>query len=526
MKKSLSDFLRERKAEVEYRTDRTQAEFGAPQLSGSPVVYEVAEKTRAVVHGGVAMIHQIAVQSKLVDRLNEELILKSHMPYFESDHLLNIAYNFFCGGTALDPIEYRRQDPTYLDMLGTHSIPDPTTAGDFCRRFSPEPIDQLQDKINDARLNVWSRQPKSFFDEATVDMDGSIAPTYGECKQGMDMSDKGDWGYHPLIVSLANTNEVLFVKNRSGNRPSHEGAHIYVDKSIKLLRTAGFRKIRFRGDTDFSQTEHLDRWNDEDVLFVFGIDARKNLVNIAESLENTAWERLERPPKYEVKTQPRGKRENVKERIVIERGYKNLTLEHEDIAEVEYKPTKCEKSYRLVMLRKTISVKRGQELLFPEIRYFFYITNDREQSVSAIVFESNKRCHQENLIGNLKGMNALVMPLDNLNSNWVDLIAACLAWSLKSWSALWLAVDGRKREEELFGRPVKFSGGNRRKERLLKMEFATFLQAMITLPAQIVRSGRQTIVRLLNVNDWTATFFQLLEQLRPARRIEHACRRE
>jgi len=96
---------------VEYRTDRTQAVFGAPQLSGSPVVYEVAEKTRAVVHGGVAMIHQNAVQSGLVDRLNEVLILKSHMPYFASDHLLNIAYNFLCGGRALDHIEYRRYVP-------------------------------------------------------------------------------------------------------------------------------------------------------------------------------------------------------------------------------------------------------------------------------------------------------------------------------------------------------------------------------------------------------------------------------
>ena len=512
MKKSISDFLGERKAEVEFRTDRTQAVFGAPQLSASPVVFEVAEKTSAVSHGGVALIHQIAVQSKLVDRLNEVPILKNHLPYFESDHILNLAYNFLCGGTALDHIEYRRQDPVYLDMLGTHSIPDPTTAGDFCRRFSAEQIEQLQDKINEARLNAWSRQPKSFFGEAIVDMDGSIAPTYGECKQGMDMSYKGEWGYHPLIISLANTNEVLFVKNRSGNRPSHEGAHVDIDKSIALLRKAGFKKIRFRGDTDFSQTEHLDRWNDQDALFVFGMDARQNLEKIAESLENTAYERLERPPKYEVKTKPRGKRENVKERIVIEREYKNLTLEHEDIAEVEYKPTKCEKSYRLVILRKTISVKRGQKLLMPEIRYFFYITNDREQSAAAIVFESNKRCNQENLIGNLKGMNALAMPLDNLNSNWVYLIAACLAWSLKSWSALWLAVDSRKREEKY------------RKERLLKMEFATFLQAMMTLPAQIVRSGRQTIVRLLNVNDWTATFFQLVEQLRPAKHARGECK--
>ena len=117
MKKNISDLLEERKAEVKFRTDRTQATFGGPQLSASPVVYEISEKTRAVAHGGIPLIHQIAVQSTLIDRLNAVPILKSLMPYFESDHLLNLAYNFLCGGTALDHIEYRRQDPTYLDML-------------------------------------------------------------------------------------------------------------------------------------------------------------------------------------------------------------------------------------------------------------------------------------------------------------------------------------------------------------------------------------------------------------------------
>jgi Transposase DDE domain. len=515
MKKSLHELLEGRKREVEFRTDRTQATFGPRQLSESPVVFEVAEKTQAVSYGGLALIHQIAVQSGLIEAVNAVSVLKAHLPYHESDHVLNIAYNFLCGGTALEHIEYRRNDPVHLDMLGTHSIPDPTTAGDFCRRYTATQIDALQDKINVTRLNVWSRQPKHFFEEAVVDMDGTITPTYGECKQGMDISYKGEWGYHPLIVSLANTKEILYVKNRSGNRPSHEGAHVYVDKCIHFLRQAGFKKIRFRGDTDFSQTEHLDRWNAANVQFVFGIDAKSNLVDIAENLKNTAWERLARPKKYEIKTKSRGKREKVKEKIVIERGYKNLVLEHEDIAVVEYSPTKCKKSYRLVICRKTISVKRGQALLIPETRYFFYLTNDREQSASEIVFESNDRCNQENLIGQLKsGMSAMRMPLDNLNSNWMYLVTACLAWTLKSWTALWLAVDSRKREEK------------RRKDKLLKMEFATFLQAIIMIPAQVIHSGRQTIVRLLNGNNWTATFFQLVKQLKPATRTGYACRRE
>lgn len=503
MKKNIHEFLEKRKSEVNFRTDRLKAPFGGPQLSSSPVLFEVSEKTQAIPHGGLAAIHQIALQSGLVDAINAVPVLKFKLPYYESDHVLNIAYNFLCGGTALEHIEYRRNDPVHLNMLGTHSIPDPTTAGDFCRRYTATQIETLQDQINATRLNIWARQSSSFFKEAIVDMDGTIAPTYGECKQGMDISYKGEWGYHPLIVSLANTKEILYVKNRGGNRPSHEDAYIYVGKCISLLREAGFEKIRFRGDTDFSQTEHLDRWDDASVQFVFGINAMRNLVDIAESLENTAWERLARPAKYEIKTEVRGCRENVKEKIVNERGYKNLVLEWEDIAEKSYRPAKCKRDYRLVICRKTISVKRGQRLLFPEIRYFFYLTNDWEKRANEIIFDSNSRCDQENLMGQLKsGMGAMRMPLDDLESNWMYLVAASLAWTLKSWSALWLVVDGRKREE------------CRRKERLLKMEFATFLQAMIMVPSQILRSGRRTIVRFLNVNGWAQTFFDLVEQLK------------
>jgi hypothetical protein len=508
VKDTIHDFLSAYKQEVAFRTDHTKAPFGAPQLCQTSVRFEVSEKTRAVAHGGLALIHQLVIASGLINALNAVQVLKLKLPYYESDHLLNIVYNFLCGGTALEHIEYRRCDPIYLNMLGTHSVPDPTTAGDYCRRYTALLINLLQDKINEVRLNIWAKQGQSFFNEAVVDLDGVIAPTLGECKQGMDISYNGTWGYHPLIVSLANTNGILFVQNRSGNRPSHEGAHVYIDKSISLLRKAGFKKIRFRGDTDFTQTQHLDRWDAEEVSFVFGIDAMPNLKDLAESLEDKDWERLVRPPKYEVKTVPRGKAYNYKEKIVEERGYRNLVLEQEDVAEFEcYTPTKCKKGYRLVILRKTITVKKGQELLIPEVRYFFYLTNDYEKSVAGIVFESNARCNQENLFAQLKsGMNAMSMPLNTLNANWVYLVCGCLAMSLKSWSALWLLPDGRKREE------VK------RRDRLLKMEFPSFLQAMIRVPAQIFRSGRQLVVRLLNVNDWTATFFRLADCVRYVRR--------
>jgi hypothetical protein len=194
--------------------------------------------------------------------------------------VLGIAYNVLCGGMCLQDIERRRQDEVYLDALGAQRIPDPTTAGDFCRRFDEPAIEALQAGINETRLRVWRAQPVEFFDEAIIDADGTLAETTGECKDGMDIAYTGVWGYHPLVVSLANTQEPLFLVNRSGNRPSAEGAAERFDQARTLCRDAGFRRITFRGDTDFSQTCHVDRWDADGVRFVFGYDARANVIAI------------------------------------------------------------------------------------------------------------------------------------------------------------------------------------------------------------------------------------------------------
>ena len=101
----------------------------------------------------------------------------------------------------------------------------------------------------------------------------------------------------------------------------------------------------------------------------------------AGELPESAWERLARPPRYQVQTQERQKPENVKERIVVERGYKNLVLQCEDVAEFKCRPGHCNRDYRIVALRKLISVEKGQERLFEQYRYFFYITNERDLPV-------------------------------------------------------------------------------------------------------------------------------------------------
>jgi len=474
-------------------------------FTASNIHYEIAERTRAVGAGGIGAIHLLARKIGLIDAIDRRLhLLKVHLPYHESDHVLNMAYNLLAGGTCLEHLEWLRNDEVYLDALGARRIPDPTTAGDFCRRFFSHDIETLQEVFNETRLKVWRRQPSTFFAEAILDADGTLVETGGECKQGMDIAYDGTWGYHPLIVSLANTGEPLYVVNRSGNRPSEEGASVYFDRAVALCRRAGFKRVTLRGDTAFTQTEHLDRWNDDDVRFVFGIDAMANLYEKAEHLPQNAWRRLVRRPKYERTTEPRRRRTNVKNRIVKRREFKNLRLVKEHVAEFEYSPTKCKTTYRVVVVWKDLEVTEGQRKLFDDSRCFFYITNDWDTPAEEIVFLANGRCNQENLIGQLKsGVRSLSAPVDNLMSNGAYMVMASLAWSLKAWAALSLPERGRGKEKHAD-----------EKRTLLRMDFTTFRRAMIHVPAQIVCSGRRIVYRLLAWNPWQHIFFRFLDQLR------------
>jgi hypothetical protein len=181
-----------------------------PIMTAANIHYEIADRTRATANGGIGAMHLLMRQLGLDQAIDVHLgLLKIHLPYHDSDHVLNIAYNLLAGGTCLQHLELLRSDEAYLDA------------------------------------------------------DCTMAETSGECKQGMDINHKGQWGYHPLLLSLANTGELLFVVNRSGNRPSHEQAAYYFDRSIARCCRAGFQKIRLRGDTDFTQSEHLDRWDAE-----------------------------------------------------------------------------------------------------------------------------------------------------------------------------------------------------------------------------------------------------------------------
>lgn len=488
MKKQDSKILDQRQGELAERLDPTwHPQTDTPIFSAGNIHYEMSARTQAINYGGLGLAVLLVKSIGLATEIDKSMdLLKRHHPYHESDHILNMVYNIVTGGQCLEDLELRRQDVGYLNALGAQRIPDPTTEGDYLRRFDEQDVIAFMDAINRVRSRVWRQQQSDKRRLAIIDVDGTITETMGETKEKADFSYNGKYGYGPLVVSLANTQEPLYIINRPANRPSHDGAVKVMDRAVSWARDTGFSRVRLRGDTDFSLTTEFDRWTREGVEFVFGIDAHPSFTRIAEGLDEESYRPLKRRPKWSVKTTPRTRPLNVKKAVVRERGYENRRLKAEHVAEVEYTPSKAEGKYRMIILRKNISVERGEQELFDDIVYFFYVTNisRNELTTEDVVRQANLRCNQENLIEQLKnGVKATRLPVAEFVGNWAYMVIGALAWSLKIWLGLVL--------------PQRLNASQ-----LIRMEFRRFCDEVMQIPAQVLNHGRRLVFRLLGCNKW------------------------
>jgi hypothetical protein len=466
----------------------------APMFHSGKIHYEVGANTDAMSWGGIGAVHRLVTKLGLSKKIDESLeLLKVHLPYHESDHVLNIAYNVLCGGTRLEDIERLRHSTAYMNALGADLIPDPTTAGDFCRRFSEGDVIRLMEAINSVRPKLWQGRARDLLGGVTyIDTDGTQAPTYGSKKAGMDISYKGIWGYAPLIVSVANTKEVLYVVNRPGNVPSHTGAAPWIDRAIEHV-SPYTERVCLRGDTDFSLTANFDRWPSRwtsssawtrwrpcgaapppSILSAGAPWSGRRLTRRGRTRSGSGSRRTRRSESFESGSTST----NV-----------NLELQHEEVAEFEYQPGKCKRPYRMVVVRKNISKTKGEHVLFDEIRYFFYITTRTDLSAAAVVRCANERCDQENVIEQLKnGVGALRVPLYDLVSNWAYMVMASLAWNIKSWFAMMLHLKSDRTE-------------------YVRMEFRRFIHSMILIPCRVIRRARGITLQLLGYQPTLDRFF-------------------
>lgn len=505
MKPQDTQHLRTREARIQGRLSERPRQSARPVLSGANLSYGVSSRVTASPTGGMGFVHEFVRWIGLADAIDDRVeILKRHFPYHESDHVLNMAYNLIAGGRCLEDIEKLRQDEAYLEALGVERVPDPTTAGDFLRRFDQDALLGLTQAMNDVRRRVWAHLPRRERALGIIDVDGTIAPTLGECKQGIGLSYKGDWGYHPLVVTLANTREVLDLVNRPGNETSHQGAAWHLDQAMDQVLSGGFQRVRFRGDTAFSLTAHFDRWDVEGAEFVFGFAANAAVVERADLVPERDWQPLRRRSRN--RGTPRSRPTNVRQRIVKERGYTNYVLEEEHLTEFAYQPGACSREYRMIALRKRIRVTKGQLRLADDVRYFFYVTNAPRGELAAerVVREANERCDQENVIEQLKnGVHAMRSPSDGLASNGAWMLIGALAWNIKQWIGVTIARKMKREAKEI-----------------LRMEFRRFLYSVIALPCQVVRKARRVVLRLLAYSPWAqvlidgTAYFKLLRRRR------------
>ena len=461
-----------------------------PVFHNRQVHLKTQQRGQVTPYGGLSLAHNQAMRLGIDQDINRSIdLLKLHLPYCESDHVLTHVYNLYVGGQCIEDIANLQHSRAIKHLLGACRIPDPTTAGDFLRRFHAPHLAAFQAVIDRAREKVWRKLPRRRKQVATVDMDSTIKEVYGDCKQGADFSYNGKWSYHPLLLSLAETNEPLRTINRPGNATSADGAARALHEVLPMVQRH-FGTVTVRGDSAFYQRAIIAACEQHQARFALVMDGYQVLHDRADALDPSAWKpfsahRAEDVARVAADRATRRKRKRVRPRRARERGYTTLQTTRQWVAEFEYTLPRRDKAcdfglggrtYRVVVKRQEVDVSEGQHYLFTEYRQQFVITNipRSEMDAAEVICFAYGRCDQENIIEQFKnGIAALRMPTGELLANGAFLMAGQLAWCLRSWLSL-LALPTQT----------------------LRWEWKWFRQAFVYVGAKITQTGRRCVVYL------------------------------
>jgi len=449
--------------------------------------------------GGVGLAASLVRRLHLSRDIDARVqVLRRHVPYRESDHVLAHALNLFSGGECIEDMAALQTSRAACRMLGACRLPDPTTGGDFLRRFDDENLRGLDEAIDATQQRVWKKRfGKKKQPRVTVDIDSTLCPVYGKTKEGADFSYKGGWSYHPLVMSIDGTNEVLRIINRPGNAHSVEGAADIVASVAPMLKER-FREVVLRGDSAFACQEVMQVCEQHGLRFALVYKAYENLVELADGLEEAEWRpfrpraaraRSERKndPGYRARRRPRNRRRETVKR----RRKPNLALVKQWVAEVPYTPTGCDVPYRLVIRRQLLHETDRQGHLFEKWRYRFCITNLTGCSAADVVDLTYERCDQENVIEQLKnGVSGLSMPTASAPANAAFLRCARLAANLKAWLSL-LALPAETR----------------------RWHWKRFRLAFVYVAVEVIRHARQVTLRILGSSRFHDRFQVGLQKL-------------
>jgi hypothetical protein len=451
------------------------------RVARHPKLHLEATSDPVTPYGGLSLAAGLVKGLGLPSLLDEHLsLLKQYRPFRESDHVLAQTYNLFVGGSCIEDMANLQNSDAVLRMLGACRLPDPTTGGDFLRRFEASDLRSLDEAIDVAQARVWRQLYGGKKQrQAIVDLDSHVRKVYGEQKQGADFSYKGFWAYHPLALTLANTQEVLRLIERPGNVPSAEGAKEALLEVLPMLGRR-FEEVIVRGDSAFLDHGLTDAVHEAEHHFAVVMPAYANVRTLAETLSEAAWKPFlpaaqRRRSQRRRQSKRRRRRPNLRRAKALERKKRDLKLKEQWVTEVPYKLARSKHTHRLIIRRQRIDETDRQGRLFEVWRYRFALTNlDEARSASEVIDLTYQRCDQENVIEQLQsGVPALRMPAGDLLANGAFLRCGRLAHNLKSWICQ-LALP----------------------KETVRWKWKRFRQAFVYVAATVVRHARQIWVRL------------------------------
>ena len=449
---------------------------------------EIAERSTITPYGGLALATALLKRFRVAQEIDERVhVLKIHLPFHESDHVLAQALSLYVGGECLEDQAALQHDEGALRMLGACRIPDPTTAGDFLRRFeehrNPAALSGLRaanDAVQDA---VWGRlagKRKRKRDWAMVDLDGHTKALYGVQKEGADFDHRGRWSYNVLLASLAGTGECLAVRLRPGNVRSSEGAAPLLEETLPRVK-GRFAQVLVRADSDFDRRDVREACEAEGAWFAFVAREASNRLAWAEAIPESKWKpfrtrahRDRQARRARLDFEPRRKKRNRRRRRARQRGYTDLQLARQWVAEIPWTPLGSQKTYRMIVRRQLIEHSEGQEHLFDFYRYRYVVTNlPASWSAEEVIDATYQRCDQENVIEQMgSGVALWRMPVAEFEGNSAWLEIGRLAWNLGKWIAQ-LALPAE----------------------VVRWEWKRYRKAFVYLAVEVVHRSRQRWLR-------------------------------
>lgn len=457
-----------------------------------PKVHAELEPSDTTALGGLALA------SRLLSRLGAHQVFARHLKllrvpkrYRDSDHVIAQILNLFAGGSCLEDLAQLQCSESIRRLLGAPSLPDPTTSGDFLRRFDRDQLAALDSAMEDLQRAAWKHsRGRRVLEQGIVDLDSHVHHVYGDKKGGTDFTYKGGFGYHPLIASLAGTGEVLRAINRPGNTPSAKGAADCLREIFPLLESR-FRTVLVRGDSAFAQQSVYDACEEAGHFFAMVSAQQVNFTAIAEEITPSAWKPFHTKESRKG-GETRKKRKNVRRSRCRARKKRDMNLKRQWVAEVDYRPARSTSSYRLIVRKQKIQTAgRGGEL-FDEYRYRYVLSNlPKSVGTEAVVRLTYGRCDQEKVIEQLKnGVSAFRMPLGQEHANAAFLKIAAIAHNLKAWLAQIVLP-----------------------EECVRWEWKRFRHSFVYVAARVVRSARQVVVRFAQGDLFTERIVIALSKL-------------